>query len=395
MFKSLIHKNYLIYGSSILFSRGLEYAVLFFAAHHLSKYDYGELEYYKKVIEVGASVFAFGFPALILSYTKSKDSKNYFFLLGLLFVLFVAAIAAIFFSFFSWLFLIVPFVFYAMFFTGGIAQSYFLVSKGSNYASYYKILISILFYGVVFTSIYYFDVAGYAYVYVNYVLLPLSFIHVAALFYREKIVSQKVKRYWRLFKKRLLSSFTLVVSNFANLTFLYTDIFVIKLLSENPNIDIANYSFALNIANMLLLIPLTLVQVDIEKLKLTPSYLKEINKKILILVLIASVFLLGFYFILVNTLFIDYGNTFNVFIVILLAKIFHSLSSLFGTNLIILKKFRENLYINIAMLLLNILLSYLLYFQFDLIGVAMASLICLIIRYFLLVRMNRKSARVV
>ena len=395
MFKSLIHKNYLIYGSSILFSRGLEYAVLFFAAHHLSKYDYGELEYYKKVIEVGSSVFAFGFPALILSYTKSKDSKNYFFLLGLLFVLFVAAIAAIFFSFFSWLFLIVPFVFYAMFFTGGIAQSYFLVSKGSNYASYYKILISILFYGVVFTSIYYFDVAGYAYVYVNYVLLPLSFIHVAALFYREKIVWQKVKRYWRLFKKLLLSSFTLVVSNFANLTFLYTDIFVIKLLSENPNIDIANYSFALNIANMLLLIPLTLVQVDIEKLKLTPSYLKEINKKILILVLIASVFLLGFYFILVNTLFIDYGNTFNVFIVILLAKIFHSLSSLFGTNLIILKKFRENLYINIAMLLLNILLSYLLYFQFDLIGVAMASLICLIIRYFLLVRMNRKSARVV
>lgn len=394
MLKSLLHKNYLIYGSSILFSRGLEYAVLFFAAHHLSKYDYGELEYYKKVIEVGSSVFAFGFPALILSYTKSKESKNYFFLLGLLFVLFVAAIAAIFFSFFSWLFLIVPFIFYAMFFTGGIAQSYFLVSKGSNYASHYKILISILFYGVIFTSIYYFDVAGYAYIYVNYILLPLSFIQVAALFYREKIVWQKVKRYWRLFKKLLFSSFTLVVSNFANMMFLYTDIFVIKLLSRNPNVDIANYSFALNIANMLLLIPLTLVQVDIEKLKLKPNYLNEINKKILILVLTASLFLLGFYFILIHKFFTNYSNTINIFIVILLAKIFHSLSSLFGTNLIILKKFKENLYINIAMLLLNIVVSYLLYFQFDLIGVAMASLICLIIRYFLLFKINRKSARV-
>ncbi|MCB0742659.1 MAG: polysaccharide biosynthesis C-terminal domain-containing protein [Flavobacteriaceae bacterium] len=394
MLKNLLHKNYLIYGSSILFSRGLEYAVLFFAAHHLSKYDYGELEYYKKVIEVGSSVFAFGFPALILSYTKSRDSKNYFFLLGILFVLFVAAIGAIFFSFFSWLFLIVPFVFYAIFFTGGIAQSYFLVSQGSSYASYYKIIISILFYGLIFISIYYFDVAGYAYVYVNYLLLPISFIHVVTLFYREKIIWQKVKRYWKLFKKLLLSSFTLVISNFANLTFLYTDIFVIKLLSQNPNVDIANYSFALNIANMLLLIPLTLVQVDIEKLKLKPNYLNEINKKILILVLTASVFLLGFYFILVHKFFTDYSNTITIFIVILLAKIFHSLSSLFGTNLIILKKFKENLYINIAMLLLNIVVSYLLYFQFDLIGVAMASLICLIIRYFLLIKINRKSARV-
>jgi O-antigen/teichoic acid export membrane protein len=392
--KNLLHKNYLIYGSSILFSRGLEYAVLFFAAHHLSKYDYGELEYYKKVIEVGSSVFAFGFPALILSYTKSRDSKNYFFLLGILFVLFVAAIGAIFFSFFSWLFLIVPFVFYAIFFTGGIAQSYFLVSQGSSYASYYKIIISILFYGLIFISIYCFDVAGYAYVYVNYLLLPISFIHVVTLFYREKIIWQKVKRYWKLFKKLLLSSFTLVISNFANLTFLYTDIFVIKLLSQNPNVDIANYSFALNIANMLLLIPLTLVQVDIEKLKLKPNYLNEINKKILILVLTASVFLLGFYFILVHKFFTDYSNTITIFIVILLAKIFHSLSSLFGTNLIILKKFKENLYINIAMLLLNIVVSYLLYFQFDLIGVAMASLICLIIRYFLLIKINRKSARV-
>lgn len=395
MIKSLLHKNYLIYGSSILLSRGLEYAVLFFAAHHLSKYDYGELEYYKKVIEVGSSVFAFGFPALILSYTKSRESKNYFFLLGILFVLFIAAIAAIFFSYFNWLFFIVPFVFYAIFFTGGISQSYFLVSQGSRYASYYKIIISILFYGVVFISIYYFDIAAYAYIYVNYILLPISFIHVATLFYREKILWQKVKRYWMLFKKLLLSSFTLVISNFANLTFLYTDVFVIKLLSENPNVDIANYSFALNIANMLLLIPLTFVQVDIEKLKLMPSYLKELNRKILMLVLAASAFLLGFYFILVISFFTDYKNTITVFVVILFAKIFHSLSSLFGTNLIIMKKFKENLYINIAMLLLNIILSYLLYFQFNLIGVAMASLLCLIIRYYLLIKMNKKSMRVV
>ena len=37
-----------------------------------------ELEFYKKIIEVGANVLAFGFPALILSYTKSKESKIYY-----------------------------------------------------------------------------------------------------------------------------------------------------------------------------------------------------------------------------------------------------------------------------------------------------------------------------
>lgn len=391
MFKKLLHKNYLIYGSSILFSRGLEYAVLFFAAHHLSKYDYGELEYYKKIIEVGSSIFAFGFPALILSYTKSKDSKNYFFLLGILFVLFVAAIGAIFFSFFSWLFLIVPFVFYALFFTGGIAQSYFLVSHGSSYASYYKIIISILFYGVVFTSIYYFDVAGYAYVYVNYLLLPLSFIHVSLIFYREKILWKKLKRYWALFKKLLLSSFTLVVSNFANMMFLYTDIFLIKLLSNTANIDIANYSFALNVANMMLLIPLTLVQVDIEKLKHNYSYVKELNRRIIVLVIIAAIALLALFYILTNYYITDYKTILPLFMIILGAKMIQSFAPLYGSMLIIFKKYRFNLYINLSTLLINIVLSYFLYNSFRLYGIAAASVISLAIRQFLLYNYYTKS----
>lgn len=384
MLRTLLHKNYLIYGSSILFSRGLEYAVLFFAAHYLSKNNYGELEYYKKVIEVGSSVFAFGFPALILSYTKSKDSKNYFFLLGILFVLFVAAVSAIFFSFFSWFFLIVPFVFYAIFFTGGIAQSYFLVSHGSSYASYYKIIISILFYGLVFISIYYFDVTAYAYVYVNYLLLPLSLIHVAVLFYRERIEWNKIKRYWKLFKKLLLSSFTLVVSNFANMMFLYTDIFIIKLLSDNANIDIANYSFALNIGNMLMLIPLTLVQVDIEKLKNDFGYVRELNKKIIILVIIASAILVLLFYGITNYYITDYKNIFLLFTIILGAKVVQSFSPIYGSMLIIFKKYNTNLYINLITLLMNIILSYLLYHTFSLYGIASASVISLIIRQVLL-----------
>lgn len=384
MLKSLLHKNYLIYGSSILFSRGLEYAVLFFAAHQLSKYDYGELEYYKKVIEVGSSVFAFGFPALILSYTKSRDSKNYFFLLGILFVLFVAVVGAIFFSFFNWLFLIIPFVFYAIFFTGGIAQSYFLVSSGSSYASFYKMAISILFYGLVFISIYYFDASGYAYVYVNYILLPLSLIHAALLFYREKIIWKKLKRYWGLFKKLLFSSFTLVVSNFANMMFLYTDIFIIKILSANSNIDIANYSFALNIGNMLLLIPMTLVQVDIEKLKSNFGYFRELNKKIVFLVIVSSLMLVILFLVITHYFITDYKDIFVLFLIILCAKIIQSFSPIYGSMLIIFKRYNTNLYINLITLFLNIILSYWLYHLFELFGIAAASVLSLIIRQIML-----------
>lgn len=50
--------------------------------------------------------------------------------------------------------------------------------------------------------------------------------------------------------------------------FMYSDIFVITLLSTQVNKEIADYSFPLNIANALLIIPFTLVQVDIEKIKI-------------------------------------------------------------------------------------------------------------------------------
>ncbi len=390
MIKSLLDKNYLLYGSSIVISRGMEYFILFFAAHQLTKSDYGELEYYKKVIEVGSSIFAFGFPALIISYTKSKDSKHYFFLLGILFVFALSIISIIFFSFFNWSFLIVPFVFYAVFFTGGIAQSYFLVYKGSNFAASYKIFISIIFYIVVFISIYYFGVKGNAFVYVNYILLPLSIIHVLLIYRKEKIELKKLKKYWTLFKKLLLSSFTLVVSNFATIMFLYTDIFVIKILSKSPNVDIANFSFALNVASILLIVPLTLIQVDIEKLKKVKDYIFILNKKIIVLLLIGVVALIILYHLIINNWFLDYKETFSLFLIILLAKTFQAYSNLFGTNLIIFKKFRQNLFINLSILSLNVFLSYFMFTAYGLIGVAISSVVSLGLLNVLLFRMNRK-----
>jgi O-antigen/teichoic acid export membrane protein len=175
--------------------------------------------------------------------------------------------------------------------------------------------------------------------------------------------------------------------------FLYTDIFIIKLLSDNSNIDIANYSFALNIGNMLLLIPLTLVQVDIEKLKNNFGYVRELNKKIIILVIIASVVLFLFFYIITNYYITDYKNIFLLFMIILSAKIVQSFSPIYGSMLIIFKKYNTNLYINLITLLMNVILSYLLYNSFSLYGIAIASVISLMVRQTLLYNSYIKSIK--
>lgn len=389
MLKSLFQKNYIFYGGSIVISRGLEYFVLFFAAGYLTKESYGELEFYKKIIEVGSNVLAFGFPALILSYTKSKESKVYFYILSIAFVLFLTIVLSLAGFYQPILFLlIISMAFYGLFFTGGIAQSYQIVHLGSNYASLYKIVISILFYGAVFGLIYFFQVKGEAYLYPSLILLPLVLVYTYFDLRKANIEFTKLRKYWKLFKKLLLNSFTLVVSNFANLMFLYTDIFVIKLLSKSANKEIADFSFALNVASVLLLISMTLIQVDIEKLKNNSHFIYPLNKKIITLTVFSSAILIFGYYLLINTIFINFNETFILFLIILIGKIFLTLSNLFGTNLIILKKFKLNLNINLIFLSLNIAVCYFGYKLFDLVGLAFSSALMLTMRYISLVFFN-------
>src|SRR5690606_30536769 len=118
--------------------------------------------------------------------------------------------------------------FYGLFFTGGIAQSYQIVHLGSNYASLYKIIVSILFYGLVFWLIYFLQVEGEAYIYPSLILLPVVLIYTYFDLKKSDIKFSRLRKYWKLFKKLLFSSFTLVVSNFANYMFLYTDILSLK-----------------------------------------------------------------------------------------------------------------------------------------------------------------------
>ncbi len=379
--KEIINKKYILYGISIIFTRGLELLVLFFAAHYLSKEDYGSLEFYKKTIEVGSSFVAFGFPALLMTYTRSDNSKKYFYFIAILYILFLSFMLWPVLFFFHLEILIVPLFFYAVFFTGGLTQMFLLIKWDSFKVSYYKIFISFLFYGLVYILIRYFKITTYAFVYPAYFLFPFFISGLVYLYYQQDIIWRQLKQYRKLFHQLLSSSFTLVVSNFANLMFLYTDIFILKLIGDKPNIQIANYSFSLNIANILLLVPVTLVQVDIEKLKKSIREIKVLEKKILTLTFLLLVILFFFYKVLINYIFVRYVDTFLLFIIILLAKFFQALTPLYGTYLAIQRRYILNLIINLFVLVLNVLLSYFLYFQWGVYGVAIASVISLFVRF--------------
>jgi|GEM_PF-1079124 len=392
MVKSLLNKNYIFYGGSIIISRGLEYFILFFAAGYLTKGDYGQLEFYKKFIEVVSSILAFGFPALILSYTRSTESKRYFYFLSTMFVILLGIFSALVGFFYQeWLLLLPALIFYALFFTGSVTQSYQLVQKGSNYASIYKILISVLFYSSVFVFIYFLNSKGKSYIYPSYFLLPIALLFSFTGFHGKKVEIYKIKKYWKLFKKLLYYSFTLVISNFAGIMFLYTDIFVIKLLSDTANSEIADFSFALNVASVLLIVSTTLVQVDIEKLKTVPHYLTVLNRKIIILIIVLmSVLVLTYYIMTNSAYFIEYKNTFILFLIILTGKVFASMSHVFAMNLTILKKFSVNLNINLLALILNVFICLLSYHYFGIIGLAVTSS-CMLAFRFLLFRFFSKK----
>lgn len=381
------HKNYIYYASSIVASRGLEYFVLFFSAILLSKESYGQLEFYKRLIELLAVLLAFGLPTLLLTYTKSKNSKIYLTLLSLLFIILFSLIVFPILCFFGYHYLSIPVLFHAVFFNNGIIPVFFLTKLGSRQASLYKLVTSTFFYFGVFLLVKFHPNPERAFIYINYFLIAIGISFLGVLFCNSSFSIQFFKRYFKLFIGLLGSSLTLVVSNFANIMFLYTDIMIIKLISQSANSEIADYSFSLNIANVLILIPFALVQVDIEVIKKNIA-LKKKAYRIFKLCLIFCLLLSIFYVLLVNTLFLDFSQTVTVFMVILFAKFFQAQSVLHGALLLVKKEFSTNLKINLIILFLNLGLSYIFYFLLGIVGIALASLISLSIRFFLLMNFS-------
>jgi len=382
--RSYLQARYIYYGLSIVFSRGLELAVMFFAASYLTKAAYGELEYSKKVLEIGGIFLSFGFPVLILTYTRSKQSKVYLLAYAVFFTLLLAIgleLAGLIFDFHEY----VPgMLFYALFFSGGIVPAYILVRYGSDAASKYKIFFSLLYWSFILAAVVYYYHPEKSFILVASALLLPGFLYIGRELKTNAFKWRIFKKYVRHYKKLLYGSLALVLSNFTNIMFLYTDIFVIRWFSPRPQIDIADYSFSLNAANVLMLIPFTLVQVDIEQLKGVRNYYRVLRKKIAVLTAAGIIALVAAYWILIHYGVPKYENTFPLFLLILTAKFFQAQGVLYGTGIVILKRYSLNLKINVFIVTLNILLNIGLFKLAGLYGVALASAFSLLLRYGLL-----------
>lgn len=377
------HTHYIFYASSILFGRGLEYLWFFIISYYATKEQYGTFELYKKIIEFFSVVASLGFPALIITYTKSKKDKNNFFITGVFLSVVITFCAAMVFFLFgkNYLFLVVPILFFAIFhYSNSIFQAYNLVDKGSNYASVYKSVVSVLFTGSILIAFYFVDRKELSLVYCTY---PLFLIGIAYLVKNIKKVKihQAAKSIIRTLKNQAYNGTVLFITTLVNTSFLATDVFIISYYSGATDTRLADYSFPLMIANALLIIPTTLTNVDVENYKKEHDYFRQSLKKNTVLTIVVSLVLFGFYLGLINTFYTEYQNTLFIFTIILTAKIVQSITVPYGVYLGTKGIYTYQLKVLLISLFFNIGISLLIYKEFELIGIAIVSFFGLLIRY--------------
>jgi len=386
--KELITTKYIIYGISTIFGRGLEYLVILFVSAYLSKEVYGEFEFYKRTIEFLMIIVSFGTPTLILSYTKSSKSKANFLLISIIVSVVILLFLIPILSYFGYVFLWRAVLFYSLFFySNSIVQVFNLVENGSNRNALYKIIGSLIFNSLIVFFVIYSNDKSKAIIYASTFALVIYLPYLLMVLHKYYVNKYFVhfRKYFKLFLNLLYGSFTLVLNSFINIAFLTTDIFIIKLFTDDKilsNTLIANYSFPLTLSGALIIISLTISQVEVEKVKRNHSIIYQVISKINTLTLISSILLFISYYLLVNYQYTHFKETIGVFSLILIAKIFQALSVPYGMIVLIKKKFNLNLKINLFILLFNLLFSIVAYEYLSLYGIALISLISLILRYF-------------
>ena len=398
MIKKLLGSKYLYYASSIFFGRGVEYLLFFLAAYFLNDASFGEFEFYRRAIEFVSIIIVFGAPTILISFPKSNRSKVNMLIITIILTLFISLLL-------SPLLLCIDlgFVLIAAFFWGAfgygnsIIQAHHLTFYDSNVAAKYKVLVS-FFVAALSIGVLYFFRDARALIYSCYVALIIvtGYKLKSMFFYKNYLQFRNLKRYFTYYKNLLLGgSFTLVLNTIINTAFMVSDIFIIKYIEQGEvaNVKVAQYSFPLTIANILLIVPFSVFQVDIEKIKSDINAFKVTYRKILFYTLIMALLVISIYYASIYLIFSQYSNTACIFIIILIGKIAQALSLPYGGITIIKRMFYQNLWINSFVFLMNIGLSYWLYSYYGILIIAVISTLSLILRYFLLKFLTKNILR--
>ncbi len=292
----MLKKKYVLYGLSILFSRGIEYLVILFLAKYLNTSEFGEFEYYKRWIELGAVFLSFGFPVLIQTYTKTNIEKDDFLIIGFAIVLSLSLALVIPLSWMGLIWLVPALFFYAFFYHGGsILQSYHIVRKTPSFITKYKISIAVAISILTVFFALYSSNKSFSLVYaLSFMLVPCLIYFVILLKGKLhfKHLLAKLKEYEKVFEKMIF----VVLESVFNIAFLFSDVILVEYYSNSLTSFevVANYSFPLTISSSLMMISMSIVQMDIEELKTNQGYIKTLSKKLDVFLLLGAVALVSF-----------------------------------------------------------------------------------------------------
>lgn len=381
-----IFKNrYLTYAVSIIFGRGSEYLIFFLAVFFLTKEHYGIFDFYKRIIELGALVITLGGTTFLMTYPRESSSKTAFLLITSFVTLIMGLICVPIFFYFNYLHLLAPTLGLAFFsYTNSLTHTYILVKYGSTKGAFYKTGVAFILL-LLAGFLLWWSRSAMSLVYAIDVLFGLGLFYLikeSVTYFKETSFVQ-FKRYFKLYSRVFVNSLIILVNTVVGFAFMYSDVLLVKALSP-ANIEtglLAQYGFCLTLANMVLLLPTSMVQVDIEKMKGKGFLIKPIvikSHKFLVLSLVGVGL---FYFGLIALVFPEYASTWPVFLVILIGKYFQGASMSLGTLNLIQKKYNRNLAINIVVLVLNVAISAMIYSEYGLLGIAITSSTLLLIRY--------------
>ncbi len=382
---NLLKNRYIGYAVSIVLGRGSEYLVFFLGVSLLSKEQYGVFDFYKRFAELAAILISAGGATFMLTYPKTKSAKSSFLLLTSLTSIVIGILSFPVFWYFNYAALCIPAIAIALFsYSNSTSQSFFLVRHGSKYGAAYKSIVAVFVLIVSSATLYYLE-TPYAYMISLY---GLFFMGVVWLLYisnnvRKHMVLADFIRYLKLYRKVFFGSILILINTIVGFAFMYSDIFIIKLFSspETEASLIADFGFCLTIANMVLLIPTSLVQVDIEKMKKQSFRLSPFIVKSHKLLLLSTVVTFGFGVLLTQTIYDEYAHLLLLFTIILFGKYFQGASVPIGTYNLIKKYYMTNFYINIFILGTNVIAGVLIFPKFGSLGVALLSSSLLFVRY--------------
>lgn len=377
-----------------LFRRATNFIFVVLLARILDLEMFGEYTSYAYTISLFIVITNFGFNEFILANSKNEESLKFnytgFFLLS--FVILIAFfLGAYFFEIPNYyLFILVGTKIFLDTSLVKILLSYFQVIKKVD-----KLTISYLvssFVILIFLFIAYFLKSG-IYTFLIIYCSGLSLIYIIPLSIANPFTKISFRKFFvnNLLKVKYYGLSYVTVSMYM----LIPNVLAAQVIGRE---ELGIYQVAYSIANVILLVSISFIQYSygkflrIENRELFQKQLKNTINQVSIINIVVILFLLFFgKFILIEI----YGSgvfeqSWSLLMILLVANLFQSISAILLLPLIVFKEQKVKFHINIELIVLSLISSFLLITNFESLGITYSFLVVFVYSFFRLLKINRK-----